>query len=135
MQLNTSMEKATKPSFQTTSFNLQSMLQEKQEQEHEAKQEAIHYIFEGFVLPSYPWHLVHSQIVVEVDGGEGVHEGVVDELEVLALPQIVEILGEEDMEDGGEEHVDDHKDHERVEETGPEEEGEQLECQQASDDL
>ena len=79
------------------------------------------------ILPSDPRHFVHPQVVMEVDCGKSVHQRVVDELQVLALPQVEEVLGEEDVEDGGEKHVDDHEDHEGVEEARTPEEGKQLE--------
>ena len=77
--------------------------------------------------PSDPRHFVHPQVVVEVDCGKSVHQRVVDELQVLALPQVEEVLGEEHVEDGGEKHVDDHEDHQWIEEARTPEEGKQLE--------
>ena len=50
-----------------------------------------------------------------------------DELQVLALPQVEEVLGEEHVEDGREKHVDDDEDHQWVEEARTPEEGKQLE--------
>ena len=64
---------------------------------------------------------------MEVDCGKSVHQRVVDELQVLALPQVEEVLGEEHVEDGGEKHVNDDEDHQWVEEAGTPEEGKQLE--------
>ena len=79
------------------------------------------------ISPSDPRHFVHPQVVVEVDCGKSVHQRVVDELQVLPLPQVEEVLGEEDVEDGGEKHVDDHEDHEWIEQARTPEEGKQLE--------
>ena len=79
------------------------------------------------ISPSDPRHFVHPQVVVEVDCGKSVHQRVVDELQVLALPQVEEVLGEEDVEDGREKHVDDDEDHQGIEEARTPEEGKQLE--------
>ena len=54
-----------------------------------------------------------------------------NKLEIFALPHIIEILREENMDDAGDEHVNDNKDNKRPELAGPPEQGEELESEEA----
>ena len=72
---------------------------------------------------------------MEVDRGEGVHDRVVKKLQKLPLPDVVEVLAEEDVHDGRDEHVDEDEYDERVELARAPVEGEQLEGEEPGDDL
>ena len=72
---------------------------------------------------------------MEVDCSEGVHQGVVHKLQVLALPHIEQVFREEDVEDAGEEHVDHNKDHQREELARAPVESEQLEGEESGNNL
>ena len=80
-------------------------------------------------------HFIHSKIIVEINCGKCIHQHVVDELEIFSFSHIVEILGEEDMDDAADEHMNHNEDHERIELTRTPEQSKQLESEEAGNDV
>ena len=87
---------------------------------------------------------------MEVDGSEGVHNCVVEKLQEFPLsanqyfpfidltlpdvPDVVGVLTEEDVHDGGDQHVDEDEDDEGVELAGTPVQGKQLSSGQVRND-
>ena len=80
-------------------------------------------------------HFVEPQVVVEVYGGERVHDDVVDELQVVSFFPVRQVLREDNVQNRGQDHVDHNENHQRVEVARTPVEREQHEGQQPRNHL